>query len=126
MLEPLRPGAVSPDRALCLPTFSHFLIVNKTSLSLSLVEKVHNLGDAGGFVLLDFGSVGFTIAWASGPKALSARCSTVVPEVIAEVHPTLTVQAVQDSWMGLVTRRASGVWVFLGDTIWVLGFVIVV
>jgi hypothetical protein len=35
MLEPVRPGAVSPDRALCLPTFSHFLIVNKTSLSLS-------------------------------------------------------------------------------------------
>ena len=36
MLEPVRPGAVSPDRALCLPTFSHLLIVNKTSLSLSL------------------------------------------------------------------------------------------
>jgi hypothetical protein len=36
MLEPVRPGAVLPDRALCLPTFSHFLIVNKTSLSLSL------------------------------------------------------------------------------------------
>ena len=34
MLEPVRPGAVSPDRALCLPTFSHFVIVNKTSLSL--------------------------------------------------------------------------------------------
>ena len=28
MLEPVCP-AVSPDRALCLPTFSHFLIVNK-------------------------------------------------------------------------------------------------
>jgi hypothetical protein len=25
----VRPGAVSPDRALCLQTFSHFLIVNK-------------------------------------------------------------------------------------------------
>ena len=40
MLEPVRPKAVSPDRALCLPTFSHFVIVNKTSLihrlSLSL------------------------------------------------------------------------------------------
>jgi hypothetical protein len=36
ILEPMRPGAVSPDRALCLPTFSHFFIVNKTSLSLSL------------------------------------------------------------------------------------------
>jgi len=36
MLERVRPGAVLPDRALCLPTFSHFLIVNKTSLSLSL------------------------------------------------------------------------------------------
>jgi hypothetical protein len=30
------PEAVLPDRALYLPTFSHFLIVNKTSLSLSL------------------------------------------------------------------------------------------
>ena len=36
MLEPVRPGAVSPDRALYLPTFSHFVIVKKTSLSLSL------------------------------------------------------------------------------------------
>jgi hypothetical protein len=43
ILEPVRPGAVSPDRALCLPTFSHFVIVNKTSLylsfSLSLVAE---------------------------------------------------------------------------------------
>jgi len=37
-LEPVRPGAVSPDRALCLPTFSHFVIVNKTSLSLFLLR----------------------------------------------------------------------------------------
>ena len=37
MLEPVRPEAVLPDRALCLPTFSHFSIVNKLlSLSLSL------------------------------------------------------------------------------------------
>jgi hypothetical protein len=36
MLEPVRPGAASPDRTMCLPTFSHFVIVNKTSLSLSL------------------------------------------------------------------------------------------
>ena len=35
MLEPVRPGAESPDRALCLPTFSHFVIANKRSLSLS-------------------------------------------------------------------------------------------
>jgi len=35
MLEPVRPGAVSPERALCLPNFSHFVIVNKPSLSLS-------------------------------------------------------------------------------------------
>ena len=41
MLEPMRPGAVSPDRALCLPTFSHFLFVNKLlSLSLSLCKSV--------------------------------------------------------------------------------------
>ena len=32
--------AVSPDRALCLPTFSHFVIVNKTPLSLSLSLSV--------------------------------------------------------------------------------------
>jgi hypothetical protein len=36
MLEPVRPGAVSPDRALCLATFNHFVMVNKTSLSISL------------------------------------------------------------------------------------------
>ena len=36
MLEPVRPGAVSPNRALYLQTFSHFVVVNKTSLSLSL------------------------------------------------------------------------------------------
>jgi hypothetical protein len=35
LLEPVRPGAVLPDRPLCLPTFSHFLIVNQTSLSLT-------------------------------------------------------------------------------------------
>jgi hypothetical protein len=35
-LEPVHPGAVSPDMALYLPTFSHFVLVNKTSLSLSL------------------------------------------------------------------------------------------
>ncbi len=34
MLEPVRPEAVLLDRALCLPTFSHFLIVKKTSLPL--------------------------------------------------------------------------------------------
>jgi hypothetical protein len=31
-----RRCSLIPDRALCLPTFSHFLIANKTSLSLSL------------------------------------------------------------------------------------------
>jgi len=41
MLEPERPEAVSPERALCLPTFSHFFIVNQLlsrspSLSFSL------------------------------------------------------------------------------------------
>jgi hypothetical protein len=34
ILEPVRPGAVSPERALCLPTFSHFVMVNKTLLLL--------------------------------------------------------------------------------------------
>ena len=34
VLEPVRGEAVLPDRVLYLPTFSHFLIVNKTSLSL--------------------------------------------------------------------------------------------
>jgi hypothetical protein len=36
MLEPVRPEAVLPDRALYLPTLSHFLIVNITSLSRTL------------------------------------------------------------------------------------------
>ena len=37
MLEPVRPEAVLSDMSLCLPTFfSHFWIVNKTSLSLSI------------------------------------------------------------------------------------------
>jgi hypothetical protein len=38
MLEPVRPEAVLPDRdrALCLATFSHFLIVKKNSFSLPL------------------------------------------------------------------------------------------
>ena len=40
MLEPVRPGAVSPGRALCLPTFNHFLIVKKTSLSRSLSRSL--------------------------------------------------------------------------------------
>ena len=31
--SPWRPETVLTDRALCLPIFSHFLIVNKTSLS---------------------------------------------------------------------------------------------
>ena len=35
---PVRPEAVLPDRALCLPTFIHFLIVNKTSLSDPVVS----------------------------------------------------------------------------------------
>jgi hypothetical protein len=35
-LEPVRPGALSPDRALYLPTLSHFVIVDKTSLSVSV------------------------------------------------------------------------------------------
>ena len=34
MLELVRAEAVSPDRALCLLTFSHSLIVNKTYLTL--------------------------------------------------------------------------------------------
>jgi len=34
MLEPVRPEAVLPDRALCLPTLCHLLLVNKL-LSLS-------------------------------------------------------------------------------------------
>ena len=38
MLEPVRPEAMSPDRALCLPTLSHFVIVNKTSLSLCILN----------------------------------------------------------------------------------------
>jgi hypothetical protein len=38
MLEPVRQEAVLPDRALRLPTFSHFLIVNITSVSFFLTR----------------------------------------------------------------------------------------
>jgi hypothetical protein len=42
MLEPARPGAVSRDRALCLPTFSHFSIVKKNcSLSVRVSVRKH-------------------------------------------------------------------------------------
>jgi len=41
---PVRQEAVLPDRAVCLPTFSHFVIVNKTSLSLSLSVLFHTTG----------------------------------------------------------------------------------
>jgi len=40
MLEPVRPEAVLPDRALRLPTFSHLLMVNKTALSRSLARSL--------------------------------------------------------------------------------------
>ena len=40
MLEPVRAEAVLPDRALCLPTFSHLLMVNKTALSRSLARSL--------------------------------------------------------------------------------------
>ena len=54
-----------------------------------------------------------------GPEALSAGCSPSEPEVIAEVPlATPTMQAVQDSWMGLVTRRPVGVWGFVIVEIW--------
>jgi hypothetical protein len=43
MLEPVRPRAASSDRALCLPTFSHFVIVNKPCLSLSLSLSLSHL-----------------------------------------------------------------------------------
>ena len=44
MLVPVRAEAVLPDRTLCLPTFSHFLIVNKTlSLSGAAAVREHIL-----------------------------------------------------------------------------------
>ena len=42
MLEPVRPEAMLPGRALYLPIFSHFLIINKTSLSVSLALRVED------------------------------------------------------------------------------------
>jgi hypothetical protein len=39
MLKPVRPGAVSPDMALCLSTFIHFAIVKKTSRALTLSKE---------------------------------------------------------------------------------------
>jgi hypothetical protein len=42
VMEPERPAAVSPGKVLCLPTFNHFLIVNKLlSLSFSLSLCTH-------------------------------------------------------------------------------------
>ena len=35
----MRPAPVLPNRALCLPTFSHFVIVNNPSLSSSALRK---------------------------------------------------------------------------------------
>jgi hypothetical protein len=66
--------------------------------------------------LRDFGARRFPVTWASeGPEAMSAGCSPPESEFIAEVPlATPRMQAVQDSWMGLITRRASGVWFFLG------------
>jgi hypothetical protein len=40
MLEPVRPEAVLPNKALCLQTSSHYFIVNKTSLSLSPLPRI--------------------------------------------------------------------------------------
>jgi hypothetical protein len=40
MLEPVRSQAVSPDRAWCLRTLSHFMILNKTSLSPTSHKEV--------------------------------------------------------------------------------------
>ncbi len=42
-LEPVRLEAVSPERALYLPTFSHLVIVNTAPLSLSLSLSLLNL-----------------------------------------------------------------------------------
>ena len=41
MLEPERPEAVLPERALCLPTFSHLLIVNELLSHSLLAPSVH-------------------------------------------------------------------------------------
>jgi hypothetical protein len=49
----LRPEAVLPDRALYLPTFSHFLVVNKTSLSLRRGERWAGWGSIPVFFSLD-------------------------------------------------------------------------
>jgi hypothetical protein len=73
MLELVRSGAVSPDRALCLPTFSHFVIVNRTSLSLSLslslpIAVRTGEGDSGGHVLRETTSrdlCGLSLNWIS-------------------------------------------------------------
>ena len=47
MLKPVRPEAVLLNRALCLQTFSHFLIVNLSlSLSLSLSPSLSLVCDA--------------------------------------------------------------------------------
>jgi len=49
-ISPVRPEALLTDKALCLPTFSHFLFVDKTSLSLSLQHHLshHSTGGCPG------------------------------------------------------------------------------
>ena len=46
-LEPVRLEAVSPERALYLPTFSHLVIINTTPLSLSLSLSLSLQGPGG-------------------------------------------------------------------------------
>ena len=61
-LEPVRLEAVSPERALYLPTFSHLVIVNTTPLSLSLFSLSLSLSLFS--LSLSPGSRGRTSGWA--------------------------------------------------------------
>ena len=91
MLELVRPEAVLPDRALYLPTFSHFLIVNKTSLSLSFSTSSSPHGASCCCAAAGFWSTG-TPAGSGKPcmysSALGNTCSKT------QIHPGYIVHTV--------------------------------
>ena len=79
MLEPVRPEVVLPDRALCLPTFSHFLIVNKL---LSLPPFKYNAETY--FVPASLSFHSFTLLVKSYPLGVASQDLSVDDEAAAE------------------------------------------
>ena len=74
MLEPVRAEAVLPDRALYFRTFSHFLIVNKSSLSLSLPPSLSPPPSLLAYDLLHFCMMYVVVEYALRTVAWSLFC----------------------------------------------------